>query len=366
MKPNDNYQVLHRQRGVTLVEMMIAFALSAILILGVTQIFSSNKLAFNMQGGVARIQESGRIVSELMSRDIRNAGFMGCGSGTSFNSIVKASAYSNGAVQEALAIFSGNESIVAFNNVTTIASGSRLANLGLSVGTATGQIVAGTDVLILQSATPCDGGKVTGKNTAQANANIKIVDAVTCGLQQHDIVIVSNCKSADMFSIINNPQNGNPNNQDTLAHGNGLYNTANRLVGDYDDDSYVYKPESNIFYVARSASGEPALYMRRLNYAQASTSYVAHELATGVENLQILLGEDTNGDDAVNRFVVPETAGMNMNEVLAIRINALIRSETGATTMPQTYTFNGTASTVDDGRLRTPYQTTVAIRSRVK
>src|SRR3989338_2542920 len=130
----------HRQQGVTLVEMMIAFALSAILILGVVKIFESNKLAFNMQDGMARVQESGRIVSEFMSRDIRDAAFSGCGTGGSFSSIVDAAdpVFPSGAVQQAIALFAGNQTIVAYNDITSIASGSVLANMGLAVGTATG------------------------------------------------------------------------------------------------------------------------------------------------------------------------------------------------------------------------------------
>ena len=357
----------HRQQGVTLVEMMIAFALSAILILGVVKIFESNKLAFNMQDGMARVQESGRIVSEFMSRDIRDAAFSGCGTGGSFSSIVDAAdpVFPSGAVQQAIALFAGNQTIVAYNDITSIASGSVLANMGLAVGTATGNIVSGTDVLILQSATACPGGKVTGRNTHIANANIQIEDAVGCGLEQNDIVIVSNCKSADMFAITNNPQNGNPQNQDTLTHSNSI-NIDNRLVGEYDTDSYIYKPTSKLYYIGVGSGGEPALYMRSLNDENAASAYGIYELAVGVEDLQLLLGEDTNDDDSVDRYVEPETAGMDMNELMSIRLNFLLRSEASATTMPQTYTFDGDSTTVDDSRLRAAYQTTVAIRSRVK
>jgi len=120
MKCND-------QQGFTLVEMMVSFALSAILITGLIQIFNSNKQASGMQTGIARIQESGRISMEMLARDLRNASFMGCSTGEfgdNFTNHVDASKYASGEVQQALSIFDGDNAIVGYDNVTVIASGS--------------------------------------------------------------------------------------------------------------------------------------------------------------------------------------------------------------------------------------------------
>ena len=146
-----------KQKGLTLVEMMIAFALSSILMLGLFQIFNSNKQAFGMQGGMARVQEGGRIGMEFLSRDFRNAGFMGCstgGFGSNFTNHVDVTKYANGEVKQALSIFDGDSAITGFDDVSAIAAGSTLDGLGLAVGSAAGEVISGTDVILLQGAAP--------------------------------------------------------------------------------------------------------------------------------------------------------------------------------------------------------------------
>lgn len=348
----------HAQQGVTLVEMMIAFALSAILITGVVKIFESNKLAFNMQDGMSRIQESGRVATELMAREIRNAGFMGCATGGSFRSVVDPAKYNGVDIDEMISLLDGNNAIVGFDDVTAIAASTTLANFGLSVGTAVGNLVSGTDVLVMHHARPCAGGKVTDGGTG--TAQLKVEDAASCGIDQGDIVIVSNCLQAEAFGITSNASS-----TDTLAHGSN-WNIDVKLEGNYEEDSYVYKPTSMLFYVGVGASGEPALYMKSLNDVsdKGVADYGAYELAEGVENMQILYGEDTDDDDSVNRYVTADDVS-DMNEVIALRTSYLLRSPTGATTAEQTYTYNGAETTTDDGRLREAYETTSTIRNRV-
>ena len=51
----------HCQRGFTLVELMVALAVSLLLLAGVIQVYLSSKQAYRVQDNVARIQESGRL-----------------------------------------------------------------------------------------------------------------------------------------------------------------------------------------------------------------------------------------------------------------------------------------------------------------
>ena len=66
------------QQGLTLVEMMVAILLSLILTAGVIQSYLGNKQTYGFQEAMSRNQENGRYGIEVLSRDLRMAGFTGC------------------------------------------------------------------------------------------------------------------------------------------------------------------------------------------------------------------------------------------------------------------------------------------------
>lgn len=73
-----NYSEYFRQRGIGLVEMMIAITLSLIIGAAVLQIFISQKNTYTTQDEMARLQEKARFVFDRIGKDIRMAGYWGC------------------------------------------------------------------------------------------------------------------------------------------------------------------------------------------------------------------------------------------------------------------------------------------------
>lgn len=71
--------VRFRQRGLTLVELMIGIALGLIVILAVVYVFAGSRASYRHQESFSAVQESGRIALEVLARDIRMAGNPGCG-----------------------------------------------------------------------------------------------------------------------------------------------------------------------------------------------------------------------------------------------------------------------------------------------
>jgi type IV pilus assembly protein PilW len=59
----------------TLVELMVAIAVGLILLLLIVQIFSAVNTANQLQQGLSRVQENGRIAMFLVNREVRKAGF---------------------------------------------------------------------------------------------------------------------------------------------------------------------------------------------------------------------------------------------------------------------------------------------------
>ncbi|MGZ8239917.1 MAG: PilW family protein [Methylobacter sp.] len=66
------------QKGLTLIELMIAMLLGIFLIGGVLQIFLSSKQTYRMQENLSRLQENGRFTLDFLARDIRMTGYWGC------------------------------------------------------------------------------------------------------------------------------------------------------------------------------------------------------------------------------------------------------------------------------------------------
>jgi|GEM_PF-1901807 len=65
-----------RQRGLTLIELLVAMTLSIILLTGVIQVFSSNKKMFVFQNGVSSVQDSGRYAALTFGYQLRLSGFV--------------------------------------------------------------------------------------------------------------------------------------------------------------------------------------------------------------------------------------------------------------------------------------------------
>jgi len=65
----------HTQRGLTLVEILVALMISAFLIAGVIQLFIGSKQTYRGHDALSRIQENGRFALDSMARDIRMAGY---------------------------------------------------------------------------------------------------------------------------------------------------------------------------------------------------------------------------------------------------------------------------------------------------
>lgn len=85
----------------------------------------------------------------------------------------------------------------------------------------------------------------------------------------------------------------------------------------------------------------------------------------GVEELQVFLGEDTDGDNVVNKYVDVGTAGVDMDDVVTVSLNLLVSSDSDRVTSsasPLAFNFWNTAA-VDDGRLRREYSLTVGLRN---
>jgi len=61
-------------RGFTIIEVMVALTISAVLLFGVTNIFMASRTSYALQSGASRIQENARFALDNMARNIGMAG----------------------------------------------------------------------------------------------------------------------------------------------------------------------------------------------------------------------------------------------------------------------------------------------------
>lgn len=88
-------------------------------------------------------------------------------------------------------------------------------------------------------------------------------------------------------------------------------------------------------------------------------------IATGVEQMQVYFGEDTDNDGVANRLLAPGSAGLDMTRVVSLRVHLLVRSNSpNAAAGAQTYYFdNAMQPAAGDRQVRREYSLTVALRN---
>jgi len=334
MKPLSH---IHHQKGLTLVEIMVAITISLILLSGVIQIFTSNRFTYHVQEELSRVQENGRFAMHFLTKEIRMAGFTGC---ASMDNVTNIADIDNNNIADTTSDFTtggidGREQASLPYNITD------------AVQLTAAEVNVGTDVLIIKRGTDT-GVRLTG-NMNTTNANVQMATATVNGqFSADDILIISDCVSTDIFGA-NNVSNGAGTT--TIAHSNAA-NTGNNLSKNYGADATVMKFENMTYYIANNPAGAPSLFRKRLG----TNVIITEELVEGVEDMEIVYGQDTDNDNTANRYVPANDATLNMAEVVSVRINLTLR------------TIADNVSTVvnnGDRRIRRTYTTTTSIRNRI-
>jgi len=68
--------MVKKDRGVTLIELMIVMVIAAFLVAGIYSLFITQHRSYAVQDQVAGVQQDARVALDIMARDIRTAGFM--------------------------------------------------------------------------------------------------------------------------------------------------------------------------------------------------------------------------------------------------------------------------------------------------
>jgi len=339
---------LHKQRGFSLVELMVSVTIGLILLAGVVSIFVSSRVTFSTNERTARLQENGRVALDLITHDLRSAGYTGCSRGITYNNALNT---------PTSALWNYIVPVQGYNNV----SGTFSPALGVTI--ASPSVNADSDVIVLRVAMRDGRSARLESNMTSLTDNLVVTNVGAQSLTAGNVFMISDCTGADIFQA-SAITAGTPNS--TIAHdtsGSAPGNSSASFARQYSVGARVIPLQTIVYYVG-VVGGEYGLY-RKIG-SGASTL-----LVDGVQALQISYGEDTDNDRVANVYRSAATVA-NWNAVISVNVALLIRSEAYGTNIDtKTYpllTGTGmggkTIAAANDNRQRMMFTTTATLRNR--
>ena len=327
---------MERQRGMSLVELMVGMTLGLLILLGLTSLFVQSKRSFKQDELTARLQEDARFAMSELRHDIGMAGFWANAlDGSIITEIGSVGAAAGAAAQ-----------LYTYTTPLTVADNAAAADTLL--GQSLDDLVAGTDAIATSkvegfpaATAPTDGtGSTTDANVNAARATILAAAGGIPYLQTNGVVAVMTTAT------------------DAPATAAATLVPAEFNYWRYDPEIYWIRD-----YAITAGDGIPTLVRK---YLQAG-AIVTESIALGVEDMQIEYGIDTNTDGFADRYLSDPTAAQ-MQQVTTCRIYLLMRSTEADENYSnvRTYTYSNSPLspyTPGDKFYRRTFSTTVKVRN---
>ena len=342
------------QRGFSVVEIMVALAISLVLLAGVYKVYLGSKQSYRLTEGEARLQENGRFAMHFLTRTIRGAGYIGC---ANLDVIQPNIIVTN---PPADLIFDTASVIRGYDSGTWPADFAKPANL-----------VSGNSVILVRSASPISTQLVptaTMSSTTSSNPFVQVVGNPE-NWKTGDYLFVTDCAHADIFEATG-VSSGVGTNPISIYYGTSV-NDPSRLSTTYRGGSQMMAYHSHLFYLARSGSGTGnSLY-------EVSDGGTPEELVDNVQALSALYGVDTDGDKAANLYdsaaqVNARSTASTWPKVVSVRVSLVLRSPNDhVVARPQSYTYYDASQTpttkvATDHRLYAVFNDTITLRNRMQ
>jgi type IV pilus assembly protein PilW len=359
---------------VTLVELMVAMVISLIVLLAVSTVYFSTKRTYSVQQQYSKMQENALYAFQNMTQSVSMAGYAGCS--VKLNNLLDLTTVDP-------ALFDFKTGVYGWEYTGT-APGSTYAITSLTPpGTATNwdnytnkpldadivkYAIPGSDVLVVISTQQLDL-KPTG-NVSSGSVNIPL--SGTLNKPTDTIMVLSDCRQSDVF--MNTVGGTNSLSVSTTCPQKGAHtvkpcNASANWSHTYNaSDARLYASTSRAYFIGQGVNGDPALFRYDLDRGQPSTP---QELVDGVENMQVLYGENVGGSTFSANHYVPIDKVTDPNKIYAVRISLLMRSGTvdrpAPTAAPNENLGAPNEAVVvqpqKDQRLRKVFTTTIALRN---
>lgn len=368
---------MKRQKGLSLVELMVAMVLGLLVVGAVIELFISSRQLYRVQDVKARMQEDGRYALHYIGEFLSRGGYRGCESVSQQQS----DDYDN-----AIAVNDGTEQgRKGFLNVLTSESDYFWQLQSPVIGhEATGN----------NSWTPAKPGDITDAVSDSDILTIRTVGSFYLHVQSHDadnfsaplqigpdnglsecdpatedtcanIMMVSTCDAVAVFQVTNE----DAAETGVLEHATGIGTPGNSRadLGGNFEGGWVNTIASQSFYVRNNPEGIPSLYQKTLNNDPEA-------LLEGVEQLQVTYGVDSDGDLSAEEYRTADqiTGNISWTDVISVRISMVMininpdndDTDTNLALGDGQYFLEGAQVTPNDGRLRRVYTQTFMLKNR--
>jgi type IV pilus assembly protein PilW len=297
-----------RSRGLSLIELLVALAIGAVLIFGATQVYVDSRAAYGVNETVGRLQESARYALTMLESDVRIAGYWGLVKGT-------------GALD-------GSSWATEGAGTSSVASGAAANVCGNNFAVDASVPVTGFNNRYVLSATQTGGCNALSGWTTNA-----VADADT--LVVRHAAVTSTNPSANTLQVCSNRMNGFIMSDGGAAKpcpdSNPGTNVKDRThsVNDLVVDAYYVDRNSD------EAAGMPSLRRKRLCINTATVAcggvrFVDEEVIAGVEDMQVQFGVETDAatspDAIAQRYVDPESVPAGA-QIVSVRIWLRVRAD---------------------------------------
>ena len=355
-----------RQKGVSLIELMIALALGLVLVLTIGSAYLGARSSFRSQNALSLLQENARYAFQIMSEDIRMAGFSG--------------GPTTGGTQTVAAPTAWDPNLIhLFSDDTINTNGAPLIGYNdtapPTVCTSAGTAACYTqgDALTVVHADDENEYRLDPA-VAQASPTFTLAAWPTASEsppQAGELFVVSDYTHAAVFQV---SATDSATKTVTADNASGTVSPgSSNAMGTFGALSAgkLYRLKGVTYYIANNATGEPSLYRLKLGHTGTNATATSEELIQGVENMQIEYGVDTdttpdsnvNAYWTANQVQAGSSGGLTMpagtpedywGRVLSVRI-----------TLTMVSTQGDRVTTTGDGLLRKSFTTTIAVRNRL-
>jgi type IV pilus assembly protein PilW len=357
---------MNRQRGFTLVELMVAITLGLLLVAATASVYLGSRSSYLGTTGAADLDDGARFSADFLGRALRGTGFIGCTAnnshaGATTGALITVSGTLSGASNDfgnALSGYeaSGTGTAGSVTISTTTGTGTWAPALANDVPTAIG----GSDILVVHNTAQTT--PVPLPNGFNAGATSVAITPVNGGASifANQVLAVSDCSKATVF-------------QAQSFAGNSIGTSSTAFTVDYGSGAMIYQPTTSIYYIAPGADHDAALWRYRYNDPEDGPTQAQPmsniELVPDVENMQILYGYDPGQTLSVTQYTTADNIA-DFNAVESVQIGLLVASPLNAVSTPAaapSYQILGTTVTAAaaDSRLRRVYTFTVALRDQL-
>lgn len=350
------------QAGLSLVELMIAMVLGIVIVGGCISIFTGVVRSSSINQTVSTLQSKARFAIDMIGRDVRSAGFLGCASpqDTELN-IATDNAPTNNLEQTAI-----TGAIVGASSWTPAVPD------GFTLPDDIGEPVEGTQALSVQFAQ--FQGSALASNMSGRGSSIELADPLGVSVFSGDLMVISDCTRADLFEVssISGPESGK-----TIQPADSLAK-AYAVSTDFPQNTRAMLFTSSIYYigdtqrVTEQGDAVYSLYQQTYPYTNANPPL---ELIEGVDQMQLEFGVRLATNTIA--YIQADDAAFNSSAIETVRIGLLMSSlkRFSDVDSAREYTLAGRPVVPDsptatdatypaDKRMRMPFNATFSVRNR--